>query len=105
MQPDFRKSQNDMPTSTYTAPTPTAWDPLRKAGPNGMVSVLTLMVWWGQSLMARTRWQDDSSEKWKEFIVDVRLTLLEIAKTTVERKKRGAPDGIKIEKKSKRAKV
>jgi hypothetical protein len=103
MQPDFRKSEHDMPLSTYTASTPTMWDPLRKAGPNGMVSVLTMAVWWGQSLAARTRWQDDSSGEWKVFIIDVERTLSEIAKTTIERKKRGAPGG--IEKKSKRTKV
>ena len=68
-----------------------------------MVSVLTMAVWWGQSLAARTRWQDDSSGEWKVFIIDVQRTLSEIAKTTIERKKRGAPGG--IEKKSKRTKV
>jgi len=103
MQPDFRKCEQDMPLSTYTASTPIMWDPLRKAGPNGMVSVLTMAVWWGQSLAARTRWQDDSSGEWKAFIIDVQRTLLEIAKTTIERKKRGAPKG--VDKKSKRTKV
>jgi len=103
MQPDFRKSEHDMPLSTYTASTPIMWDPLRKAGPNGMVSVLTMAVWWGQSLAARSRWQDDSTGEWKAFIIDVQRTLSEIAKTTIERKKRGAPGG--IQKKSKRTKV
>ena len=103
MQPDFRKSEHDMPLSTYTASTPIMWDPLRKAGPNGMVSVLTMAVWWGQSLVARTRWQDDSTGEWKAFIIDVQRTLSEIAKTTIERKKRGAPGG--IPKKSKCTKV
>lgn len=103
MQPDFLKSQHNAPLSTYSAPTPIAWDPLRKAGPNGMVSVMTLTVWWGQSLAARTRWQDDSSGEWKAFVVDVQKTLSEIAKTTIKGKKRGAPEG--VEKQSKRAKV
>lgn len=104
MQPAFRKSPHgDKPLPTYTPPDPALWDCLRKGGPNGMVSVMTLAVWWGQSLSARTRWQDDSSENWKEFIMDVQKTISEIARTTIERKKRGAPGG--AGNKSKRAKV
>ena len=103
MQPDFHKSEHDMPLSTYTALTLIIWDPLQKAGPNGMVSVLTMAVWWGQSLVARTRWQDDSSGEWKLFIIDIQRTLSEIAKMTIEGKKCGAPG--RIEKTSKRTKV
>ena len=103
MQPDFHKSEHDMPLSTYTASTPIMWDPLWKAGPNGMVSVLTMAVWWGQSLVAHTQWQDDSTGEWKAFIIDVQRTLLEIAKMTIEPKKCGAPGG--IQKKSKCTKV
>ena len=84
MQPDFCKSEHDMPLSTYMASTLTMWDPLWKAGPNGMVSVLTMAVWWGQSLAAHTWWQDDSSGEWKVFIIDVEQTLSEIAKMTIE---------------------
>lgn len=68
-----------------------------------MVSVLTVVVWWGQLLIARTWWQDNSLGEWKAFVVDLQQTLSEIAKTTVEWKKCGAPEGVK--KKSKHAKV
>ena len=103
MQPDFCKSEHNMPLSTYMALTLIMWDPLRKAGPNGIVSVLTMVVWWGQSLAAHTQWQDDSNGEWKAFIIDIQRTLLEIAKTTIEQKKCGAPGG--IQKKSKHMKV
>ena len=104
MQPDFCKSEQDQPLCTYTAPTAVAWDPLRKGGPNGLVSVLMMAVWWGQSLAARTRWQDDSSGQWKSFIIDLRRTLSAMTNSCVERKKRGTPPGAKG-KPSKRSKV
>ena len=73
MQPDFRHSDAGMPKPVYSTDTSTGkdWALLRRAGPNGLVSMLTLLAWWGQSLQSRTQWQDDSGPLWTEAITDV----------------------------------
>lgn len=74
MQPDNRQSADAMPEATYVLPDG-AWHSLLKAGPNGLISLLTLSAWWGQAMLARTQWQDDSSELWVAFKADLRLSL------------------------------
>ena len=82
MQPEFRQSPQGMPRPIFSSPTAAdpkeAWSPLRRAGPNGLVSVLTLIVWWGQSLTARTCWQDDSSALWKQAVHDIMEVLHQV---------------------------
>ncbi|KAG6827998.1 hypothetical protein H0H92_009727 [Tricholoma furcatifolium] len=51
------------------------WASLRKGGPNGMLIVMTLLVWWGQRLGITSQWQEDSSVLWKECVDDVRACL------------------------------
>lgn len=47
------------------------WAGLRKGGPNGLVSLLTLLVWWGQRIDTHTQWQETSLPLWKSTILDV----------------------------------
>lgn len=49
MQPAFRTSEGNIPASVYHTDNESGWDPLRKIG---LVSVMTLMTWWGQALLA-----------------------------------------------------
>jgi len=70
MQPDARKSDTELPNSLYSLDAD-AWSPLLRAGPNGLVSVLTLVVWWGHALQARTRWQEDSQPMWFKMVNDL----------------------------------
>ncbi|KAF8815164.1 hypothetical protein BYT27DRAFT_7230301 [Phlegmacium glaucopus] len=73
IQPSFRKSDTGTPTTIYSCPTGDqhAWVSLRKGGPNGLISLLTLLVWWGQSLAKQSQWQIDSAPDWKHMVLDV----------------------------------
>jgi hypothetical protein len=74
IQPSFRKSDTGIPTSVYACPTDQhrdAWVLLRKGGPNGLISLLTLLLWWGQALAKQSQWQTDSSPDWKHMVLDV----------------------------------
>ncbi|KAG6895146.1 hypothetical protein C0992_002948, partial [Termitomyces sp. T32_za158] len=48
------------------------WAPLHKGGPNGMIIIMTLLVWWGQRMKGTGEYQDDSCPLWKECVQDVR---------------------------------
>jgi hypothetical protein len=93
MQPDFRKSDKDMPSPTYVASDGSLWDPLRKGGPNGFVSIMTLVVWWGRALADRPFYEEDSTARWREMIVDMTQCLLAIISTTTVAQKRKATAG------------
>jgi hypothetical protein len=73
IQPSFRKSDTGTPTAVYSCPTgdQNAWASLRKGGPNGLISLLTLLLWWGQALAKRTQWEFDTSIDWKHVVLDV----------------------------------
>ena len=73
IQPSFRKSDTGIPTAVYSCPTGDqhAWASLRKGGPNGLISLLTLLLWWGQALTKQSQWQIDSSSDWKNMVLDV----------------------------------
>lgn len=60
------------------------WTPLSQAGPNGMVSLLTLLVWWGRAIGNRTPFQIDSSKEWNATILDVTSVLLKLVSLIVE---------------------
>ncbi|RDB15505.1 hypothetical protein Hypma_004162 [Hypsizygus marmoreus] len=75
MQPAFRESNGGLlPQQVYAAPVgekpnEDAWAPMRKGGPNGMVSVMTLLVWWGQRLKSGS--PEGNSEHWQTCVNDV----------------------------------
>jgi hypothetical protein len=73
IQPSFRKSDTGIPNDVYSCPTgdQDAWALLRKGGPNGLISLLTLLLWWGQALVKKYQWQIDSSSDWKRMVLDV----------------------------------
>jgi hypothetical protein len=64
IQPGFRKTEGPLPADTVIPPEGESrddvWSGLRKGGPNGMVAVLTLLVWWGRIAKKRNVWEDDS---------------------------------------------
>jgi hypothetical protein len=78
IQPSFRKLDTGIPTAIYSCPTGDqhAWAPLRKGGPNGLISLLTLLLWWGQALAKQSQWQIDSSPDWKRTVLDVTECLI-----------------------------
>lgn len=93
MQPSFQRSEGKMPAPAYIAPDASVWDPLRKSGPNGLVSVMTLVVWWGQALADRTEFQDDSTAEWMNMVIDIKECMHAIKTTTSVREKRKATTG------------
>jgi len=68
MQPESHRSPDGMPRSVFASP-------FCRSGPNGLISVLTLLVWWGQSFAAQTCWQDDTTDLWKKVVHGVTETL------------------------------
>ena len=84
MQPTDRQSSEVMPSPTYSNMPQGAWDPLLKAGPNGLISLMTLSSWWGRGLLARTRWQDDSTNLWSSYKADLRAALRAIVEVIPE---------------------
>lgn len=82
MQPTFRRGTGNIPMAIYDVDDGSVWDPLRKSGPNGIVSVLTLLVWWGQAIQDRTQYQTDSSAEWRAIILDVTACMSSILATT-----------------------
>lgn len=89
LQPAFRKTNGVRPADTFTpsdkCSTSDVWAPLRKGGPNGLVSLMTMLVWWGQAALKPDRWDGDSREDWKATVVDVRRALERMMTTGVKR--------------------
>lgn len=77
IQPAFRQGKGNLPLPIYTTPDSTAdiWAPLRKGGPNGLISLLTLLVWWGQVANLPSRWEVNQQENWDNVVLDVRQVL------------------------------
>jgi len=55
------------------------WSPICKGGNSGLVTVVTLLWWWGVALPSHTEWQDNSTGLWKDVVVDVTQTLAAIS--------------------------
>lgn len=81
MQPSFRKNLDLFPSPVYSPPeTATSvsidvWSALRKGGPNGLVSVMTLLVWWGQCALTNADCEDSTLNQWTAIVIDVRHCL------------------------------
>lgn len=52
------------------------WSLLAKAGPNSIVSLIMLMVWWGCVIATCTRYQEASQAQWVETVHDITNVLL-----------------------------
>ncbi|KAG6906587.1 hypothetical protein DXG01_013050 [Tephrocybe rancida] len=106
MQPEFRQTTDVLPAPVYQPSQPSpgstdVWTTLRKGGLNGMVTILTLLAWWGQALSRRSQFQEDSRPLWDRTVDDVRECLAAMLATpTVLKCKRAGPSGS-----SKRAKT
>lgn len=72
MQPTFRKGDGVFPKDSYDDGSDgDVWSLLRKGGPNGLLSVLTLLSWWGACAIVHTQWDDPTDAMWKTTILDV----------------------------------
>ncbi|KAF8151296.1 hypothetical protein B0H34DRAFT_709440 [Crassisporium funariophilum] len=96
MQPAFRDSSDMLPKAVYDSPESESlnvdeWAALRKGGPNGMVSVMTLLVWWGQRMKIGpgSQWQETSEPHWRACIEDVHCCLEKMMPVSRKRKAKG----------------
>ncbi|KAG6828013.1 hypothetical protein H0H92_009673 [Tricholoma furcatifolium] len=93
LQPEFRSSSDVLPLPVYDPPVEGTdpWATLRKGGPNGLVAIMTLLLWWRQAFGRRTHWQDDSEPFWTRLVQDVQACLNKIVSTpAAQKRKRGA---------------
>ncbi|KAG6818766.1 hypothetical protein H0H93_002005 [Arthromyces matolae] len=84
IQPPVRQESTTlMPLAIKDIPNPdeNMWTALRKGGPNGMITLVTLLAWWGQRAIIGNQYQEDSTPLWKECVVDVRTCLEEMTRT------------------------
>lgn len=42
-----------------------------RTGPHGIVSLLTLLVWWGTAALVPSSWNDDSRPQWHNAVQDL----------------------------------
>ncbi|KAG6807484.1 hypothetical protein H0H92_007312 [Tricholoma furcatifolium] len=105
LQPDFRASPDDvLPRPIYELPVEGTdpWVTLRKGGPNGLVAMMTLLLWWRQALGRRTHWQDDSEPFWTRLVQDVQLCLNKIVSMPAAQKRKRGADATTSSKRSKK---
>ncbi|KAF8873513.1 hypothetical protein BD779DRAFT_1476967, partial [Infundibulicybe gibba] len=68
--PSFRHSNNILPAEVYTSAdgnNDDIWARLHKGGPSGLVSVLTMLGWWGRG--------GSTDPNWKAATIDIRRVL------------------------------
>ena len=58
------------------------WAGLWKGGPNGLISVLTLLVWWGRHAETHSQWQESSLPLWKSMVLDVTHCIEKMVETS-----------------------
>lgn len=77
LQPSFRVADAGTLLPTYSDPLfeGDPWVTIRKLGPNGFVSLITLLDWWGRSAHSANVFQDDSRPAWKSLVLDVGFCL------------------------------
>jgi hypothetical protein len=86
IQPAFRHGDALSPIAIYDVDeVGDVWAGLRKGGPNGLVSLLTLLVWWGQRADMHTQWQESSSPLWKSTVLDVTRCMEKMVETPWKR--------------------
>ncbi|KAF6750500.1 hypothetical protein DFP72DRAFT_1072211 [Ephemerocybe angulata] len=80
-----------------TDDTPTAcddtWASIKKSGPNGTISLLMLMLWWGRAAaLGPDSFREDSREQWKALVADVSACFDVLTSTTPSRGEKRGPD-------------
>ncbi|KAF9467068.1 hypothetical protein BDZ94DRAFT_1156832 [Collybia nuda] len=92
IQPSFCQSTDSpMPLQIYNGPDDSnGWEELQRGGPNGMISVLTLLSWWGQSRKTASQWEENSEAHWIACVVDLCCALERV----ISGKKRGIPSSL-----------
>ncbi|RXW13386.1 hypothetical protein EST38_g12467 [Candolleomyces aberdarensis] len=96
MQHPFRLSSpdNPMPLPTYSdSSIGDVWSNIRKFGSSGLVSLLTLMFWWGRAAATSTdKFQIDSRPLWNAMVIDVDKCFDELLAMAPSLKRRSEDD-------------
>ncbi|TFK18744.1 hypothetical protein FA15DRAFT_709605 [Coprinopsis marcescibilis] len=83
IQPSFRENPTGvMPAQIYTAggTAKEEWAAVCKSGPNGLLSVMMLLLWWGRTVANRPApYHEDLHEMWKMLIDDVPCCFVQFA--------------------------
>ena len=58
------------------------WAGLQKGGPNSLISLLTLLVQWGQHMDTRSQWKESILPLWKSMVLDVTHCIETMVKTS-----------------------
>lgn len=85
MQPPFRASDQHLPLPIYSDGDADGdpWAALRKSGPNGLISLIMLMAWWGNAAsVQQSEWQENSLPLWESLLADIDRVLGEMIKTS-----------------------
>lgn len=91
-----------MPKPTLAPPPETIdpWNPLCCAGTNGLVTVVIMLLWWGEALKSTSTWQDDSCLPWSHLVADVTNVMAVVKGVSGGVKKRArGPDRVSSKKK------
>jgi hypothetical protein len=86
IQPQFcQSSEGEMPRPTYVSDTALGdvWSSLRKGGPNGLVTVVILLAWWGTAVQTVPAFTKDSCPEWGAMVQDVNRVFGEMYSTQV----------------------
>lgn len=99
LQPKFRQGEGYNILQSYVSPTPTPdpWSSLRRGGPNGMLSLLTMLAWWGRAVDGTTQWQEDTRALWAKTVGDVTEVLkhaMANAPPIKQKRRRGASENV-----------
>ncbi|KAF9490139.1 hypothetical protein BDN71DRAFT_1400516, partial [Pleurotus eryngii] len=70
LQPTWCTSSRPLPLPTYSPPPGSDWAKLQLSGPNGLLLVMMLFVWWGRALKLKP-----STPSWFAATVDLRGVL------------------------------
>lgn len=92
LQPSFRISEAGKTLPIYSQPNVEGdpWLRLRKSGPNGLVSLMTMMSWWGRGAAGASLWEGESVNGWRAIVADITLCVGAMLKTVpVLPRKRG----------------
>ena len=93
IQPHFRQNGGELLPLPNLVQTEVGeadpWANLRKGGPNGLISVILLLSWWGQRAIPNT----DTEKQWHDTTSNVQRVLQTMTRVS---SKRTAPDDILV---------
>ena len=83
IQQAFHHGDTLLPMAIYdTEEVGDVWAGLQKGGPNSPISLLTLLMWWGQCMDMHPQRKESSLPLWKLTVLDVTCCIEKMVKTS-----------------------